>query len=359
MSANAFAKHRFHTLDGMRGIAALAVMLYHYHVVPGHTTWLLNGPSAVDFFFILSGFVVLHGYGAKLENGMTARAYLARRVARLWPLMALGVLVGLPAAYMQRGSAGALLGSVAANLCFLPYLGSNALAGSSIIFPTDDPLWSIFFEMVASIAFIWLAKIGSNKWLGAISAASLALVLIGALIRTHQEHYNGLDVGAGYNAATFLGGFPRVAFGFVLGMLIYRIYGERRPGLSIHPAFLYLVLAAMLAFPYHVGGAWYFIAAAVFSPLLVYYGSVSIGLTWLSEYLGWLSFPIYCLHRPVLHDVLLLAAVVPHLPVKLVAVVVTLGLSAGASWVLDQMGVNRRIVALFEGRGVVVAAIAD
>jgi len=81
-----YSKHRFHVLDGMRGIAAICVMLYHYKLFGGsRIAWLHNGFMSVDFFFVLSGFVVLHAYGKKLLTGMAATDYLARRVARLFP----------------------------------------------------------------------------------------------------------------------------------------------------------------------------------------------------------------------------------------------------------------------------------
>ncbi len=72
MLVTPYTKHRYHTLDGMRGIAAIFVMLFHYFASSGQK-WLMNGFIAVDFFFVLSGFVVLHSYGQKLLSGMPAR----------------------------------------------------------------------------------------------------------------------------------------------------------------------------------------------------------------------------------------------------------------------------------------------
>src|SRR5271163_1950173 len=74
----AYTKHRFHALDGMRGVAAIVVMVYHYYL-DSHLRCLKNPFLAVDFFFILSGFVISHAYGGKLLNGLGG----PRRTARL------------------------------------------------------------------------------------------------------------------------------------------------------------------------------------------------------------------------------------------------------------------------------------
>src|SRR5271163_4255127 len=99
----AYTKHRFHALDGMRGVAAIVVMNYHYYL-DSHLRCLKNPFLAVDFFFILSGFVISHAYGEKLLNGLAAREYLARRISRLYPMMAIGILLGLPVLYTQTVS---------------------------------------------------------------------------------------------------------------------------------------------------------------------------------------------------------------------------------------------------------------
>ena len=87
---------RFDLLDGLRGLAAFAVMLVHYtehnglHKLPG--AWI-----AVDLFFVLSGFVIAYSYGAKLIAGMPMRTFLLTRLIRLGPLYLLAMLVGLAA----------------------------------------------------------------------------------------------------------------------------------------------------------------------------------------------------------------------------------------------------------------------
>jgi|ERR1019366_9100173 peptidoglycan/LPS O-acetylase OafA/YrhL len=164
----AYSKHRFHVLDGMRGIAAIAVMIYHYYWGL-HLRCLKNPFLAVDFFFILSGFVIFHAYGEKLRNGLHASEYLARRVGRLYPMLAVGLIVGLPVLYMNTVSTPSdytrhdIVSTLASNFAMLPYITGKKLivdhdTTEVQLFPGDNALWSISFEMLASVGFLVLFR---------------------------------------------------------------------------------------------------------------------------------------------------------------------------------------------------------
>jgi peptidoglycan/LPS O-acetylase OafA/YrhL len=160
-------EHRFHTLDGMRGIAALMVMAYHYYS-RASLPFLRNTFIVVDFFFILSGFVITHAYASKLQGGMRGADYFVRRIARLLPTAVVGVLIGLPTLWLliRNGHATYSLSdfviSTVSNLLMLPFLNeqSKFFDGPATVtgqlFPADDPLWSIFAELVASASFLIL-----------------------------------------------------------------------------------------------------------------------------------------------------------------------------------------------------------
>lgn len=91
------ASHRFAALDALRGIAALGVALHHIVAVNGPASWSLlrNGGLFVDFFFVLSGFVIAAAYGERLAQGFSLVRYAVLRVGRVWPLHAVMVLAGL------------------------------------------------------------------------------------------------------------------------------------------------------------------------------------------------------------------------------------------------------------------------
>jgi peptidoglycan/LPS O-acetylase OafA/YrhL len=318
-----FVKHRFHVLDGMRGIAAILVMLFHYNS-RWHLPFLKNTYLAVDFFFILSGFVICHSYGEKILGGMSPADYIARRVARLFPMMALGLLIGLPAFYFLTLSGHSdytrreMAVATVNNLFFVPYLNQKKLffdgqSQAGVIFPTDNPLWSIFFELVVSVAFIALIR-ARRLQVGRLCAGLLVLLLITSMAGGFDENWLGLQTPQGWNTENFLSGFPRVFYGFTCGMLIYFLRSAPSPYAwinrfqkipAVHVLWLYAVLAAILLFPFQLRGLYYFATVALLAPLLVIQGGKAecrnTILLSASEFLGWLSYPVYCLHAPVIN----------------------------------------------------------
>ncbi len=91
------SKQHFHILDGLRGIAALAVVVFHFMewIIPDFTqNFIGHGFLAVDFFFCLSGFVIAYAYDKRLPQ-MGIRAFFTSRLIRLHPLVIIGTLLGL------------------------------------------------------------------------------------------------------------------------------------------------------------------------------------------------------------------------------------------------------------------------
>lgn len=314
------SRERFEMLDGMRGIAAILVMDYHYHI-QANPIPLPNAFIAVDFFFILSGFVVMHAYGDRLAAGMSPVRYLAQRVIRLYPLMAISLLIGVPAFLLSAKmghadfSARQVLASVASNLCFLPYLNDRTIFGTAhntvgLLFPVNGPLWSISFEMVASGAFIVLCRCSQAALLKACLAA-LVLIIAGGMLDGFSTYTNAVSAGSGWGTQNLLGGFARVFYGFTCGMLLYQAreglgrqyFGSRLFSTDTGCLALYLALAGTLMFSGDFHGLYYLLAITVLAPVLVMWGGeakpVNRALLKISHFLGWMSFPVYCLHTPV------------------------------------------------------------
>jgi peptidoglycan/LPS O-acetylase OafA/YrhL len=364
-----FKYHRFQVLDGMRGVAAILIMLYHYYRACNYT-FLSNTFIAVDFFFILSGFVISYSYGQKLLNGMSASNYILRRIGRLFPMMLIGIIIGAVSFYFPVDpsdfSHREIIASVTLNLFFIPYLNHKITfsAATGNIFPVDPPLWSIFFELTVSVLFIGLIRLGSQtlEKLGILSYAFLcAACLIGGLI----GYNNNIGDPGGFEADNFLSGFPRVFYGFICGMLLYRLRGtpsryrllnwlQHLPSLS--PIWLYGALALMLACPVKLCGFYYLIAIVFCAPFLVMHGGKArchnSMILFLSENLGWLSYPIYCLHMPVLFGIRVLA--VHHiltnylgLPIEMLAIAVTLILATLSAVIVDKY-VQKRFIGMLQ-----------
>ena len=88
------AAPRYATLDGLRGVAAVLVLCYHTHVFPGSAAIAPHGYLAVDFFFMLSGFVIASAYQEKLKAVFTVPDFVMQRVIRLYPVALVGILLG-------------------------------------------------------------------------------------------------------------------------------------------------------------------------------------------------------------------------------------------------------------------------
>lgn len=162
---------RYLALDAMRGLAAIAVLLYHFTMHSGGTVVFASAPLAVDLFFCLSGFVIAHAYQDRIIAGLNLTSFLRLRLVRLYPAYLVGFVIGVYAlALKQSGgqadiSIGGLIGSAVCNLLYLPFPGPHSVVmyddlipGS--IFPVNDPAWSLFFEFVANIALFVVLKRG-------------------------------------------------------------------------------------------------------------------------------------------------------------------------------------------------------
>ncbi|MGE0829924.1 MAG: acyltransferase family protein, partial [Hyphomonadaceae bacterium] len=152
-------KERFLALDGLRGIAAVAVLLRHFGSAAGPVR-LPESYLAVDLFFLLSGFVLAHAYEQRLRAGMSFWDFLKARFIRLYPLYFLGTAIGAAGAFWLasrnwgHAEFGEMLGSLSFNLAFLP-----SAFHEHNPFPYNGPAWSLFYEMLASVIFALAAPL--------------------------------------------------------------------------------------------------------------------------------------------------------------------------------------------------------
>jgi len=317
------AEQRYDTLDGMRGVAALAVMLLHLTASSPFAIFK-NAAIAVDLFFMLSGFVIAHSYGARIAAGMTFADYIGRRIVRLYPLLLVSVALGV-AVLLCAQSAGwttcsprFILASLLYNALFIPdihscgiyNIGFPAVMKTGELFPGNPPLWSLFFEMVASCGFYALSRLTARR-LARVALASFSLLLLLSLAFALSHGKSEIDIGQGWGFENFTGGFPRVLFGFSVGMALHALVDDERwrgaRGFVARnlgsPLPLYALLVAFLAFPDALGGVYPALAVAVAAPFLVWAGSIvapkgPLAIR-LARALGWISYPVYCLHLPI------------------------------------------------------------
>lgn len=246
------AHHRLRALDGLRGLSALLVCLFHFPAAgPVAASSLVRGGwLAVDFFFVLSGFVIAAGWGGRLNAPADLPRFFALRLARIWPLHIIMLLLFLGmellgvaldgAGIMHRAPFGAHhgLGDWWRSL-FL--LGAFGLTDGEV---WNVPSWSIAAEfwswVIFGIAWVWGGRY--RVWL-------LALLALTSWALMHAD-------GAGI-ARTFEGGFVRALCGFFAGALLQAVpCGPRRHGpadlalaTSVEAAALLLALAFIAAAP--------------------------------------------------------------------------------------------------------------
>lgn len=309
--------NHFIALDGMRGIAAFSVMIGHFGQIVG-AYWPAHMFLAVDVFFMMSGFVIAHAYGERLRNGMTGRAYLARRLVRLYPMFILGLLLGAGAlCYGARSGVieyqlDDILRSVVLNAFYIPDLNSaQIIQDVGQIFPADPPAWSLFLETLASGAFLLLFDRRRPALLVVIATCYAAMLGLGSYYYARDNGSFGILLSGGYDTRTVLAGLPRVGFGFTVGLLLHGLardgtalqaVTERLRRLPCASFLLYAALLAIFAFPWTARGFFPLLMLSGVAPALVLIGAqIRTGPieTRIGRFLGWISYPVYCLHVPI------------------------------------------------------------
>jgi peptidoglycan/LPS O-acetylase OafA/YrhL len=293
-------KPHFVVLDGLRGVAALGVVIFHFMemVIWNYSKlWIGHGFLAVDFFFCLSGFVMGYAYDDRLGK-MGLWRFLKARLIRLHPLVVLGAVLGLIAFYVNPFGItpgygpGKMALMFAASLLLIPYGAMKER--SQNLFSLNAPAWSLFWEYVANVVFgIVLYRMKRGML--------IALTVVAAVLLCWAGHRAG-NLSGGWSARNFWDGGARVAFSFMAGLLVYRMGWRLRTRLGFGALSLLLMLA--LTMPYATGG-WIREAAVimVYFPLLLVLGAgatVSPKVERLCRFSGDLSYPLYMTHYSVI-----------------------------------------------------------
>ncbi|MDD2243446.1 MAG: acyltransferase [Dysgonamonadaceae bacterium] len=322
ISASAFSdtKPHYEILDGLRGVAALMVILYH--VFEGFATSPIDqrfnhGYLAVDFFFVLSGFVVGYAYDDRWKK-MSTKDFFKRRLIRLHPMVVMGAILGA-ITFVIQGSVQwdgtqvpfyLLIVAFILTIFMIPAIPGTGpeVRGNGEMFPLNGPSWSLFFEYIGNILYALVIRRFSTKALSilvGISGISLASFAIFNL-----SGYGNLGVGwtlADYN---LLGGFLRMIFAYSAGLLISRNF---KP-MHIRGAFwkCSIAIVILLSVP-HLGakgalwmnGLYDTLCTLVFFPILVYMGASGVttdkASSKINKFLGDISYPLYMVHYPFMY----------------------------------------------------------
>lgn len=297
------SKARLDGLDGLRGIAALCVFLSHVFAdIPG------NAYLAVDFFFMLSGYVMARSYEGRLREKGQVGAFLRARVARLYPLVALGSLIGIPWLFAEVGTGAWPL--VIAGLLLLP------CDGPSGPYMLNPPAWSIACELGANLLHALLfARLGTRGIL------LLCVVLLALLLLATRGEGLALVPSSGNRVIAMM----RTMLPYLMGVVMFRTWRDTPP-IHVSGAVTWAAMPLFFAAGAILGlerSPLDFFFVLLVCPVLIAGGLRNGAGAPLARAAGAVSFPLYAVHGPVVLTLKSLG--VP--PIWQVA----LGLAAGAA----------------------------
>lgn len=322
ISASAFSdsKPHYEILNGLRGVAALMVIFYHVFEAFATSPYdqkFNHGYLAVDFFFILSGFVIGYAYDDRWQK-MSIKDFFKRRLIRLHPMIVMGFVLGA-ITFLIQGSekwdgsptpiSMVMLATLLSLFLIPAYPGAGyEVRGNAEIFPLNGPTWSLFFEYIGNILYALIIRRMGTKALTvlvAVAGIGLAYFAIGNL-----SGLGHLGVGWSLLDHNFLGGMLRLMFAFSAGLLMSRVF---KP-VKIKGAFWIssLAIVVLLSMPYITGektpwanGIYDAIVTILIFPFLVYLGAsgktTDKFTTRLCKFMGDISYPLYMVHYPFMY----------------------------------------------------------
>jgi peptidoglycan/LPS O-acetylase OafA/YrhL len=296
---------RFRVLDGWRGACALLVAAHHLEV-HGGLYWqplIRNAWLFVDFFFVLSGFVIAYAYGERLATGSQVGSFALRRFGRLWPLhmATLAMLVALELAHLAIDHWHPVTGAHAAftaDRSVIAMLANVFLVQALGIFPYETwngPAWSISTEFATYLVFAALCFLVPHRRFRLTLSALLAAG--GALVLLRFSRYGMRE--------TFDWALARCLYGFFTGVLAYELWSVARlPRGTLAEIAMLAAVAVFITFvPGHF--ALEYLATPLFAlAVLIFAGEGGLVsramMSRPAAALGRWSYSIYLVHTPVL-----------------------------------------------------------
>lgn len=293
------SKQHFKLLDGLRGLAAVSVVIFHFMeiAVPKYEdSFIAHAYLAVDFFFCLSGFVIAYAYDKRLQK-IGISHFFKLRLIRLHPLVIIGSVIGLiafvldPFSDLYRHYSHNLLTMFLTSCLMIPYPVIHERYFN--IFHLNPPTWSLFWEYIANIGYALLLVRISKKWLW-------ALTLIAATLLFYEAYRFG-NLGIGWGGDNIMGGGARVLYSFLAGILAYRSQWIIPSGLN----FLAVCLMLFVVFLIPYSNGWNPLTEPLvvifYFPLLIALGagaSLPASLERICTFSGDISYPLYMTHYP-------------------------------------------------------------
>ncbi len=312
------SKPHYEILDGLRGVAAVIVVFFHIleiHSGGDHAKQIINhGYLAVDFFFLLSGFVISYAYDDRWDK-MSLKDFFKRRIIRLQPMIIVGSIIGALLFYLQDSP------GLGWNLhevpvwktlllmligCTLLPVGRNLdIRGWNEMHPLNGPAWSLFFEYIANIVYALVLRRVSKVVLGILVAVAATFTIQYAMTSPNGDMIGGWSID---DSTQLRIGFTRLAFPFLAGLFLARI------GKLKYTKHAFLIAAVLLVIVLSVprlggtdqlwlNGLYECFCVMLMFPFIVWLGAggkvSGKKASKVCKFLGDISYPIYITHFPL------------------------------------------------------------
>lgn len=314
------SKPHYEILDGLRGVAALMVVIFHIfemHSGGDHIKQIINhGYLAVDFFFLLSGYVIGYAYDDRWSK-MTLKDFFKRRIIRLQPMIIIGSVVGAAFYYFQDSSGMGwnmhdvpvwkMLLVMLVGMTLIPVGKGLDIRGWGEMHPLNGPAWSLFFEYIANILYALVFRHLSKIILAVCVAVAAGFTIQYALTSPNGDLIGGWTID---DPAQLRIGFTRLAFPFLGGLLLSRMGKLRYTKHAFLTASLLLVIlfsVPRLGGTEHMwmNGLYECFCLIIMFPFIVWLGAGGKvngeKATYVCKFLGDISYPIYITHYPIVY----------------------------------------------------------
>ncbi|SEA49654.1 Peptidoglycan/LPS O-acetylase OafA/YrhL, contains acyltransferase and SGNH-hydrolase domains [Arachidicoccus rhizosphaerae] len=302
--ANVLLTTRTHymALDGLRGIAAVAVVIFHFmeFIIPDYAdSFIGHAYLAVDFFFCLSGFVVAYAYDNRIKK-LGKAAFFKMRLIRLQPMVVIGAFIGLLTFlldpfhhfYAQYGCKDTAVMFLSAAF-MIPHPAMPERYNNLFYF--NPPTWSLFWEYIANICYaVILFKIHKK--------ILIPLTILAACILVYTAHQFG-NLSIGWGAENWIGGAARLFYSFLAGILVYRSKWLIQNKLGFLGMGALLAIAFLIPYVDRINWITEPIIVIFYFPLLVALGAgvrINKSVQPACKFLGDISYPLYMVHYPFL-----------------------------------------------------------
>ena len=292
---------RFESLDAFRGLAAILIILFHsqFYATSEPNQFIRHSDVFVDFFFILSGFVIAYSYQNKILNGIKFKDFILLRFARLYPLHLFMLLIWLPyigvKIYLYQKGIGATDPTEVNNvITFIKNI--FLLQGMGAPLSWNYPSWSIGSEFYTYILFFIVLFFFKNLKRMMLSSIILLIAFTAYLI-ANSSYIAELR---------FVGLFSCISK-FFFGAIIYYTYRKfhfKINSTAIASLMEISILILMIYFVSNIEEDNYFKHYAILSFMGIVYLFAIENIGYISkilnigifQYLGKISYSIYMTH---------------------------------------------------------------